>query len=87
MHVSLTPKLEELIRRKVESGLYEDASDVIREALRLMALHEERQRLELERLREALVAGEQSGFVEDFSMDGLMQQLDKETQGRAMTRA
>ena len=36
MNVSLTPKLEEIIRRKVASGLYNNASEVIREALRLL---------------------------------------------------
>jgi antitoxin ParD1/3/4 len=36
MNVSLTPELEEMIRLKVESGLYMSASEVVREALRLM---------------------------------------------------
>jgi putative addiction module CopG family antidote len=36
MNVSLTPQLEEFVRRKVESGLYNNASEVIREGLRLM---------------------------------------------------
>ena len=35
MNVSLTPELEQYIRRKVESGLYGNASEVVREALRL----------------------------------------------------
>ncbi len=36
MNVSLTPQLEEFVRRKVESGLYNNASEVIREGLRLL---------------------------------------------------
>jgi putative addiction module CopG family antidote len=36
MNVSLTPELEQYIRRKVESGLYGNASEVVREALRLL---------------------------------------------------
>ena len=36
MNVSLTPALEQYIRRKVESGLYSNASEVVREALRLL---------------------------------------------------
>lgn len=36
MNVSLTPELERYIRRKVDSGLYGNASEVIREALRLL---------------------------------------------------
>jgi predicted nucleotidyltransferase len=38
MNVSLTAELEKYVRRKVASGLYNNASEVIREALRL--LHE-----------------------------------------------
>lgn len=34
MHVSLTPELEKAVRLKVESGLYNNASEVVREALR-----------------------------------------------------
>jgi antitoxin ParD1/3/4 len=40
MNISLTPTLEELVRRKVESGLYNNASEVVREALRLMSERE-----------------------------------------------
>lgn len=36
MNVSLTPELEQYIRRKVDSGLYSNASEVVREALRLL---------------------------------------------------
>jgi putative addiction module CopG family antidote len=36
MNVSLTPELEELVNGKVRSGLYQTASEVVREALRLL---------------------------------------------------
>ena len=35
MHVSLTPELEQAVKAKVASGLYNNASEVVREALRL----------------------------------------------------
>lgn len=41
MNVSLTPELEKLVAGKVGSGLYSSASEVVREALRLL---EERDR-------------------------------------------
>ena len=34
MHISLTPELENAVKSKVASGLYNNASEVIREALR-----------------------------------------------------
>ncbi len=40
MNVSLTSALEEYVRRKVAAGLYNNASEVIREALRLMVERE-----------------------------------------------
>ena len=49
MNVSLTPKLDELVQAKVASGLYNSASEVIREALRLL---DERDRLREARLGE-----------------------------------
>jgi antitoxin ParD1/3/4 len=36
MNVSLTPELERLVNEKVESGLYQTASEVVRETLRLL---------------------------------------------------
>ena len=42
MNVSLTPKLQKLVGEKVGSGRYGSASEVVREALRLL---EERDRL------------------------------------------
>jgi antitoxin ParD1/3/4 len=41
MNVSLTPELEKFVERKVESGLYNNASEVIREGLRLLKEHDE----------------------------------------------
>jgi antitoxin ParD1/3/4 len=41
MNVSLTPELEKFVDRKVESGLYNNASEVVREGLRLLKEHDE----------------------------------------------
>lgn len=41
MNVSLTPELEKLVQRKVKSGLYQTASEVVREALRLLEARDE----------------------------------------------
>ena len=37
MNVSLTPKLEDFVKTKVKTGDYNNASEVIREAVRLLA--------------------------------------------------
>ena len=41
MNVSLTPDLERFVRGKVASGLYNSASEVVREALRLLVARAE----------------------------------------------
>lgn len=53
MHVSLTPELERRIKDKVDSGLYNNASEVVRESLRLMVERDELR----DRLRAALQIG------------------------------
>lgn len=39
--MSLTPELERFVDGKVESGLYNNASEVVREGLRLLKEHDE----------------------------------------------
>lgn len=41
VNVSLTPELEQFVQAKVESGRYNSASEVVREALRLLENHEQ----------------------------------------------
>jgi antitoxin ParD1/3/4 len=53
MNVSLTPELERLVNEKVKSGLYQTASEVVREALRLLKQRDER----MESLRRDVRAG------------------------------
>lgn len=57
MNVHLTPQLDALVRSKVESGLYNSASEVIREALRLLDEQDRIREIRLEELRNALRAG------------------------------
>jgi len=57
MNVSLTPELERLVSRRVASGRYGSASEVVREALRLLEEREHFRRVEIERLRRELRVG------------------------------
>src|SRR5205807_5038419 len=52
MNINLTPQLEELVRKKVSSGRYNSASEVIREALRLMEAQDQLQAVRLGQLRQ-----------------------------------
>lgn len=61
MNVSLTSDLEWFIRAKVESGGYHSASEVVREALRLLEEHDRIRELGLEKLQREIQAGIDSG--------------------------
>ena len=51
MNVSLTPKLEKWVQSKVSSGNYNSSSEVVREALQIMAEYEQERRNRIQRLK------------------------------------
>lgn len=57
MNVSLTPELETLVHDKVESGLYTSASEVVREALRLLRERDQIQQQRLAELKREIAIG------------------------------
>ena len=57
MNVSLTPELEQLVAEKVESGRYTSASEVIREALRLLEEQDQLKQQRLAQVREKIDRG------------------------------
>ena len=57
MNVSLTPNLEQYVRDCVSTKDYNNASEVVREAIRLHKQKEEERQLKLERLRGAIQVG------------------------------
>jgi len=57
VNVSLTPELEGLIQERVRSGRYTSASEVVREALRLLQDRDELRQLRLAELRTKVATG------------------------------
>ena len=57
MNVSLTPELDRLVKKKVASGMYQSASEVIREALRFFQFHDDLQQQKLEMLKSEISKG------------------------------
>ena len=57
MNVSLTPELESLVQEKVQTGMYHSASEVIREALRLLRQRDELRQTGLAALRKEIALG------------------------------
>jgi antitoxin ParD1/3/4 len=54
MNVSLTTELEKFVSAKVESGRYNSASEVVREALRLLEEHDQARSVQLARFNQEL---------------------------------
>ena len=57
MNVSLTPELEKLVNDRVSSGMYQTASEVIREALRALQQRYQLRERELQAVREKIHRG------------------------------
>lgn len=57
MNVSLTPELENLVNQKVKTGLYNSASEVLREGLRLLQQRDEMREAKLNALRVEIQKG------------------------------
>ena len=57
MNVSLTPELENFVNEKVKSGLYNSASEVLRESLRLLKERDMLKEIQLSELRREIMLG------------------------------
>lgn len=57
VNVSLTPELEEMVHERVRSGRYTSASEVVREALRLLTDRDELRELRLQEVRAKVAEG------------------------------
>jgi antitoxin ParD1/3/4 len=89
MNVSLTPQLEKLIDQKVRDGAYQTASEVVREALRLLAERDERRSLELQHLRQQIQLGLgdiRDGRVASLDMKRIKAEARREMTGRKLKR-
>lgn len=60
MNVNLTPELEKLVRDRVESGRYESAGDVVRDALRFLEERDQVRQVQTQELRKKIDKGLES---------------------------
>jgi len=62
-NVNLTKELDRFVLTKVESGRYENASEVVRAALRILEREEQQYEAKLAALRAAIDKGDASGIT------------------------
>ena len=71
MNINLTPQLEDLVRSKIISGRYSSASEVVREALRLMEREDQVRAVALEQIRHDIQQGMQSGTAGEIDIEAI----------------
>ncbi len=74
--ISLGEHFENFISSSVNTGRYQNASEVVRAGLRLLEDQEKR----IVALNQALEKGERSGLVQDFDPELLLKKLHKKHQ-------
>jgi len=77
MNVSLTPYFEEFVQNLVGSGQYHSASEVIRDALRLLKEREDNSAERKKVLKALIRAGVESGEAQAFNVEGFLQEVNK----------
>ncbi len=63
-NVNLTDELDRFVARKVKTGRYENASEVVRAGLRTLEREEQQHEAKLAALRAAIDEGDASGVTE-----------------------
>ncbi|MDZ4804136.1 MAG: type II toxin-antitoxin system ParD family antitoxin [Candidatus Eisenbacteria bacterium] len=87
MNVSLTQQLEKFVQKKVASGLYTSASEVVREGLRLLEEQERLKEARLQEFREKVEVGwtaaERGEFVDgSAAMKALLARTTKKAKAK-----
>jgi len=75
-NVNLTEELDRFVATSVETGRYENASEVVRAALRALEEREQERQAKLAVLRAALNEGERSGIAEDWSFECVLKKFN-----------
>lgn len=79
--VALSPHFETFIRQQVDSGRFNNVSEVVRAGLRLLEEREAEQAAKLQALREAIAVGLASG--PDLSEEEVFDELEAKLQTMA----
>jgi antitoxin ParD1/3/4 len=82
INVNLTPYLKQFVEGKIESGRYNNVSEVIREALRLMEERDQVRAAKLRDLRAAIDEGENSGDAVPLDMERIIKEAQQERAAR-----
>jgi antitoxin ParD1/3/4 len=83
LNISLTPELEEFVSKRVASGRYQSASEVIRQGLRLLQEEERSREASLDRLRNQINLGlDQAERGELLDGEEVFEELERRSRTR-----
>ena len=74
-NVNLTDELDHFVLQKVKSGRYENASEVVRAALRTLEREEQRHEAKLAALRTSIDEGDANGIAEGNVFERVREKL------------
>jgi antitoxin ParD1/3/4 len=87
MNIHLTTELEQLVQTKVKSGRYNSASEVVREALRLLEERDQLLELRKEAIRQQIDAGWESlRRGEGVDGEAFFAELERQEQARTASQ-
>ena len=92
-NISLTKHFDEFVEKNIATGEYQNASEVVRDALRLLQSRQKEEKLKLQKLREAIDVGlkdlENGNYI-DLTSDEIgpwLASLGRQLERRAPRRA
>lgn len=83
MNVSLTSRLEGLVKKLVRDGRYNSASEVVRDGLRLIEEREQLRQIRIQELRKAIREGRDSGPGVPWDLDDFKRSARKRHEERS----
>ena len=87
MNVNLTPRLRSFVEQKVNSGRYNNVSEVVREALRLMEERDQEREAKLRDLRAAIDEGVNSGPSQPLDIERIIGDAQAEREAGRTAKA
>jgi antitoxin ParD1/3/4 len=78
-NVNLTDELDRFVDAHIADGQYANASEVFRAGLRALDQQERLYEAKLERVRSAIDEGDAAADADEYSLDGLLTDLARET--------
>jgi antitoxin ParD1/3/4 len=84
MNISLTPEPEKFVEGKIESGVYNNVGEVIRESLRLLKEHDEMRVKWREQIEQGWLQAQRGELIDgDVAFDKLEERIKEHGRKRA----